>query len=101
MSDPVEAGVDAGLMAVADAVMDANTAKYWRKYSHQRAFRDAIYAALLAERRRAGEAMRERAAALVDEGEALLLHMHGPGTKLFAEILGAIAADVRALPSPL
>ena len=71
MTDPV-AERDAGAMAAADALMDTCIPFFgdWRLYPKARALRDAIYAALLSERHRAEEEMRERAAEVADEYKA-------------------------------
>ncbi len=79
MTDPV-AERDAGAMAAADALMDlihpdesdpdgwpASIPCDWRDFPSDVAHRDAIYAALLSERQRGREEMRERAAALAEE----------------------------------
>lgn len=53
--------LDAGLLAVADAIMDKHVAFAWREWPSKRDFRDAILAALRAERVRGEESMRDRA----------------------------------------
>ena len=56
-----------------------------------------LYAALLSERHRAEEAMRERAGAKVAEALAIVSHLHGPAVPIFTDILDAVANDIRSL----
>lgn len=71
MTDPADR--DPVLMAVADGIMGAYAPGQvhtpWRSHEKAIAMRDAIYAALLSERHRAEEAMRERAAAALSPAQ--------------------------------
>jgi len=95
MTNPADR--DPVLMAVADGLMDTCIPFFgdWRLYPKARALRDAIYAALLSERHRAEEAMRERAAAEAKTLAERLRQISGDRVAFVSEFKNALiwAAD--------